>query len=149
MHVLRLSCIACHKEITQNTFGRHLKTACVGIPIEDYKLLEYWERKKRCHPLLKVTDRNGHPVQFLLTYKELTHLAEEAGIDGSQIGTAAESYCLARHDDLGDYTVDNCRFITQSQNSKERDPAYQKTPEHRKKLSDGQLARFKRLRQNA
>lgn len=44
----------------------------------------------------------------------------EAGITPEQIGRTLGSYQLSRYGDVGDYTESNCRFITQTENLKER-----------------------------
>ena len=65
------------------------------------------------------TDRAGNPVSMLLTLADLDYLLEEAGIDIWDVGRGNGAYCLARVNDLGDYAVDNCRFVTQEENSAE------------------------------
>ena len=60
-------------------------------------------------------------IKCLLTFEEYCLLAKEAGIKSSQIGfSTSAKYVLARYNDSGDYTVDNCRFITQLENARER-----------------------------
>ena len=44
----------------------------------------------------------------------------DANITPNKIGRTLGSYQLARYSDSGDYTESNCRFITQTENLKER-----------------------------
>ena len=42
-----------------------------------------------------------------------------AGITVDQIGQRGDQYCLARYNDEGNYSIDNCRFITIAENNQE------------------------------
>ena len=64
-------------------------------------------------------DRNGIAVEWNLSEQEVYDLLEEAGITKDDIGPGKGKYCLARIKDLGDYEVDNARFITNEENSRE------------------------------
>lgn len=55
-----------------------------------------------------------------LTYEEFCQLVCDAGLVSSKLGFTGEKYVLARYNDSGNYTVDNCRFITQKENVAER-----------------------------
>lgn len=55
-----------------------------------------------------------------LTFDEYCSLVYKAGLKSSQLGFTGEKYVLARYNDKGDYTLDNCRFITQRENAMER-----------------------------
>ena len=59
-------------------------------------------------------------VQCTLTFHEYCLLVQQAGLKSSDLGYSGNGYDLARYNDSGDYTFDNCRFITHSENAKER-----------------------------
>jgi hypothetical protein len=63
------------------------------------------------------------PIPFNLTFHELTNLLEAAGLKSSDWGFNkgnGNNYVLARFNDIGDYSIGNCRFITQELNDKEK-----------------------------
>lgn len=62
----------------------------------------------------------AYGVDFQLTLEQYKALAVEAGIEAEQIGRCKGEYCVGRLGDVGPYTVGNCRFITVSQNHKEK-----------------------------
>lgn len=57
---------------------------------------------------------------FALTYEQYKSLLSDAGITANDIGIGEDDYCLARHKDLGGYTIGNCRFITNKENRLEQ-----------------------------
>ena len=57
-------------------------------------------------------------LKVFLTVDEVQKLLDEAGIKVEQWNH--KEYHLARYDDTGDYTADNCRFITAQQNYAEK-----------------------------
>ena len=65
-------------------------------------------------------DREGNPIRFDLKAADIRHLLSEAGITIWDIGSGPQDYCLARDNDLGSYTIGNCRFITNRENHLER-----------------------------
>ncbi|NNK83874.1 MAG: hypothetical protein HKO92_12180 [Flavobacteriaceae bacterium] len=68
-------------------------------------------------------------IKFLLTYEEYLEKAIEAGITSpNEIGIKGYQFQLARYKDQGDYTVDNCRFITKTENIRERNEHYNHSP---------------------
>ncbi len=62
---------------------------------------------------------NDKDIKMLLTFEEYCELLDRAGITVNDIGQASDKYCLGRYNDEGDYTIDNCRFITSAQNHAE------------------------------
>ena len=54
-----------------------------------------------------------------LTFEQYLIKMQEAGIRPFDLGNKNGHYQLARHKDIGGYTQENCRFITQEENSKE------------------------------
>lgn len=82
----------------------HKKTFADLTRAEQIDMLNYWNTKRKN---TKVVDRTGHPVRMLMTLEECS----QKWIDSGQLhnrGLRKGQYCLSRHDDLGDYTVDNC-----------------------------------------
>lgn len=73
----------------------------------------------------KVRHQKKSKNKFLLTFQEYLYKAYEAGLTCpskvSTKGNSKENYNLSRYQDQGNYTVDNCRFISQYLNIKERD----------------------------
>lgn len=59
-------------------------------------------------------------VECHLTYQDYCQLVKDAGLKSSQLGYSGQGYVLARYNDEGNYSVNNCRFITQKANCKER-----------------------------
>lgn len=59
-------------------------------------------------------------VKFDLTFDEYWKLKDEANLKTEDLGFSGKGYVLARYNDKGPYKYGNCRFITQSQNAKER-----------------------------
>ena len=57
----------------------------------------------------------------LLTFEQYVSLAKETGLtEPQQIGKKSQLYQMARIGDTGNYELGNCRFVTMSQNAKER-----------------------------
>lgn len=60
-------------------------------------------------------------IYFDLSYEDIVFLMKESGIKSSMWGFSNEyKFVLARYKDEGGYTKDNCRFIIQYENAKER-----------------------------
>lgn len=55
-----------------------------------------------------------------LEVEDVYALLEEAGITIWDVGTGADQYVLGRYNDVGDYEIGNCRFITKKENAQER-----------------------------
>ena len=65
-------------------------------------------------------------LRCLLTYEEFCDLVRNAGLVSSQLGFGGDNYVLARINDDGDYTYDNCRFISQRWNENEKQDRLQR-----------------------
>lgn len=66
----------------------------------------------------KKGDSKGY---FELTFQEYIDLAVQAGLKfPKEIGQSTSSFCLGRIGDVGPYSIDNCRFITNRQNHDEK-----------------------------
>lgn len=59
-------------------------------------------------------------IGFYLTFDEYKQLMIESGFKSSDLGFTGNNIVLARYGDNGDYTIDNCRFITQFENIQEK-----------------------------
>lgn len=59
-------------------------------------------------------------IPFDLTYEQYMDLVNEAGLKSSQLGFTGEGYVLGRNNDSGGYEPGNCRFVTQKENSDEK-----------------------------
>lgn len=59
-------------------------------------------------------------IEFDLTFNEYCELVSNAGLKSSNLGYNGDNYVLARYNDTGGYSKNNCRFITQKENMKER-----------------------------
>lgn len=70
--------------------------------------------------LNKCNNAKKEGIKCSLSFEQYCNLLKEAGIVSSQLGFSGEGYVLARLNDSGDYTLGNCRFITQLENAKER-----------------------------
>ena len=79
---------------------------------DDGKLNRRWINKR--------VNARKEGVECKLTFDEYCTLVKEAGLVSSQLGFTGENYVLARYNDSGDYEVGNCRFITQKENSDEK-----------------------------
>lgn len=78
---------------------------------DDGKLRKKYNNKKT---------HSKNTVGFNLTLKEYCQLVIDAGLVSSQIGFSGDKYVLGRYGDTGSYEIGNCKFITQSENNKER-----------------------------
>jgi hypothetical protein len=63
-----------------------------------------------------------------LSKQDIQQLLDEAGITIEQVGNKRGCYVLGRYNDAGEYTMGNCRFITQGQNNSERDRTNDRVP---------------------
>lgn len=92
----------------------HEKT-CLGSD-DLNNLHKKWSSKNRHTARYPRHDRLGNRIHFSLTFDEYKGLLDDAGITVNDIGSGLRNFCLGRIDDLGDYDVGNCRFITNAQN---------------------------------
>lgn len=75
-----------------------------------------WKRKFREHR--KHAEERG--LESHLTFDQYVDKVREAGITSpEQLGRGGEDYQLARIGDIGNYTNENCRFITTLENRRE------------------------------
>lgn len=79
---------------------------------DDGKLYQHYQNK--------IVNAKKNGIQCLLSYDEYCILVKNANLKSSQLGYNGQNYVLARYNDSGNYTFDNCRFITQYENIKER-----------------------------
>lgn len=70
--------------------------------------------------LNKKVNAKKEGIAFDLTFDEFCGLVVDAGLTSSQLGFSGNNFVLARYHDRGGYTVHNCRFITQLENSHEK-----------------------------
>lgn len=68
----------------------------------------------------KCVNAKKEGLRCLLTIDEYCELMERAKIKSSDLGYTGNNYVLARYNDTGDYTKDNCSFITQKQNAQDK-----------------------------
>lgn len=95
---------------------------------DDGKLIQKWQNKR--------ANAKKEGLKCLLSFDEYCLLVEASGLVSSDIGFSGGGYVLARYGDPGNYEYGNCRFITQKENSDEKnDRLY---PNRRKKI-DGAL----------
>lgn len=59
-------------------------------------------------------------IEFLLTIEQYDFLLKKANITIEQVGRGRGKFCLGRYGDVGPYSLENCRFITQEENLKEQ-----------------------------
>lgn len=79
---------------------------------DDGKLNQRWHNKR--------VNARAEGIECNLTYDEYCQLVADAGLRSSQLGYTGEGYVLARYNDSGNYEIGNCRFITQKENSDEK-----------------------------
>ena len=80
--------------------------------------------RKRWKTNGKRVDRNGDPIRFDLKAEDIRYLLDQAGITIWDVREGAEGYCLARENDLGSYTRETSRFVTNRENLRERSGGY-------------------------
>ena len=51
-------------------------------------------------------------IEFNLSFDEYKELMARGGYKSSDLGFTGNNIVLARYEDNGGYTIDNCRFIT-------------------------------------
>ena len=97
----------------------------------------------------KIQDAKRGKPKFLLTVDEVIQKLDEAGITISDVGRRSHEYQLGRYGDTGEYTVDNCRFITRRENLVEQDHYKQwSSPgneERRKQLGQNGAKNFRKM----
>lgn len=77
--------------------------------------------KKLYHKYLnKCNNAKKENLLCELTYDEFANLLRISGYKSSDLGWSGNKIVLARFEDTGNYTIDNCRFIPHSENMKER-----------------------------
>ena len=79
---------------------------------DDGKLRIKWKNK--------IVNAKKEGLNCCLTFQEYCYLVDKANLKSSNLGFNGDKYVLARYNDKGDYTIDNCRFITQKENSLEK-----------------------------
>lgn len=94
-----------------NSLKRKKTDLEIGLD-DDGKLKQRWVNKK-CN-----AKKEG--IECKLTYDEYCALVKKAGLVSSQLGFTGENYVLGRYNDIGNYTINNCRFITQKENCDEK-----------------------------
>ena len=70
--------------------------------------------------LNKKNNAKKENINFNLSYDEFVYLVKNANLLSSQLGFTGKNYVLARYNDTGDYSINNCRFISQRENIKEQ-----------------------------
>lgn len=70
--------------------------------------------------LNKKTNAKAEGLDCELTFEEYCYLVESANLVSSQLGFTGEGYVLARYHDVGNYSINNCRFIKQLDNAREK-----------------------------
>lgn len=98
---------------------------------EVYKAVDCWRKAKKRQPFSTIT------------FLQYVDLVKNSGLRPDNIGLKKGQYHLARYNDTGSYDLNNCRFIPQEQNQKERKEGYQKKPDFRQKASVIALNRTK------
>lgn len=79
---------------------------------DDGKLIQRWRNK--------CVNAKKEGIKCNLTFEEYCQLVDDAGLVSSQLGFTGQDYVLARYKDSGNYEIGNCRFITQQENSDEK-----------------------------
>ena len=120
---------AWNKGLTKETnssvasYSRKLKREKFELELDlddDGKLKRKW--------INKCVNAKKEGLECELTYEEFCLLVSQANLVSSQLGFTGEGYVLARYNDSGNYTLENCRFITQKENSDEKNARlYHKT----------------------
>lgn len=88
---------------------------------EEYLLLLDDDGKLKRKFANKKYNAKKEGLNCLLSFEEFCELLIEAGLKSSDIGFHSEhKIVLARYGDEGDYTIDNCRFISQKENMLEQ-----------------------------
>ena len=85
-------------------------------------------------------------ILCLLSYEEFCALVENAGLKSSDLGFSGHGYVLARYGDSGNYTFDNCRFITQKDNIKERKLSDESVKASKQNIKIANAIRIERLK---
>lgn len=79
---------------------------------DDNKLRQKWLNKRN--------NAKKENIAFNLSFEEFCQLVKDANLVSSDLGYSGRMYVLARYNDTGDYSYNNCRFITQKENSDEK-----------------------------
>lgn len=85
---------------------------------DDGKLIRHWRNK--------CVNAKKEGLECKLTFDEYCQLVKKAGLKSSQLGFTGDGYVLGRYNDEGDYTIENCRFITQKENNDEKNERIKK-----------------------
>ena len=70
-----------------------------------------WQAKK--------DDAKRRKIDCTITFEQYIQMMSNANITEDMIGTHSNAYQLARYKDQGIYSIENCRFITRTENLKE------------------------------
>lgn len=70
-----------------------------------------------------------------LSFDAYLDMQAAVGLRPRMVGLRRGQYHLARYNDTGAYTKDNCRFIPQEENQRERKEGYQSKPKFRALIS--------------
>ncbi|MCY4044381.1 MAG: hypothetical protein OXE99_04815 [Cellvibrionales bacterium] len=94
-------------------------------------------------------------IGFELSVQDVCTLLQKAGINFSDVGRRKDQYCLGRRtnstnkayiiDSSLPYTLETCRFITNSDNVREGKIGLPRTNETKNKISDGMKGNRNRL----
>lgn len=76
-----------------------------------------------------------------ITFQDYLDLIVQSGLRPAKIGKRKGQFHLARYNDIGAYSLNNCRFIPQEENQRERKEGYQRKPEFRALASEIALRR--------
>lgn len=94
----------------------NLKLSTHGLCKDSY--VGKWKRK---YTNKKMNAKVNNRI-FTLTFDKYLYKCFEAGLTcPTKIGQKIDNYQLSRYKDKGEYTIDNCRFITKLENQRERD----------------------------
>lgn len=98
--------------VTRNERRRVLES--LEFDVED---LDQWQTKYA--NLIRSARLKGHEVE--LTFAQYMQKVKDRKIGSpSEIGRARDQYQMARYNDVGNYTVDNCRYVKQRVNGREQ-----------------------------
>lgn len=103
-----------------------------GDLVGDWKL-KYNQKKKNA---------KKEDINFDLTFIEYLTLLYKANIISiNQLGVKRFDYQLSRIGDKGEYSFNNCRFITKLENEREKDKSFYKTEEFSKMRTNQNIKR--------
>lgn len=103
---------------TSSSVAKYAKSLTKDIP--DWQAIVDDDGKLHRRYINKRVNAEKENLKCELTFEEYCNLVRVAGIKSSQLGFTGDGYVLARYGDTGNYTVSNCRFITQAENAREK-----------------------------